>query len=68
MATERELKTSQEATLFDIFRLMEALDEKEMRRLLELMALRAQSGMTVEEIALVKVRAETSAQKERELQ
>ena len=55
MATERELKTLQEATLYDILRLMQA-SEDERQVLLKHMYERAQSGMTAEEIDAVKER------------
>ena len=56
MATERRSKIMQESLLFDIVCLMNA-DEEERAALLQHMYARAQSGMTVEEIALVKERA-----------
>jgi len=56
MATERELKTLQEATLYDILRLIEAGSEEERSAMLNSMYARAQSGMTIEEIAAVKER------------
>ena len=60
MATERELKTMQEAVLYDILKLMHADNEKEMRALLKDMYARAQSGMTIEEVEAVKYRIAVS--------
>ena len=56
MATERELKIQQEEKLFDLLKLVEASSEEEMRMIAADLYARAQSGMTVEEIAAVKER------------
>ena len=63
MATERELKAAQEAILFDILRLLDAGSEDEMREMLLVMSARAQSGMTVEEVAAVRERVASSKRK-----
>ncbi|MCL2350066.1 MAG: hypothetical protein FWC67_01170 [Defluviitaleaceae bacterium] len=55
MATERELKSLQEAILYDLLSLIEA-DDSEIRVLLDSMFERAQSGMTAEEIDAVRER------------
>ena len=55
MPTERELKTTQEDRLFDILMLMGA-GEQEKAELLDMMAARAKSGMSKEEIAEVQAR------------
>jgi len=55
MATERELRTIQEDRLFDLLMLMSANDAKRFELLKNQIA-RAESGMTVEEIAHVKER------------
>ena len=57
MATERELKTAQEAVLFDVIRLINTKDEAKRNEILDFMFARAQSGMTKEEIAEVVKRA-----------
>ena len=62
MPTERELKTQQEATLYDILRLMQAGDA-ERKDLLTHMYERAQSGMTAEEIDAVKERVARATKK-----
>ena len=56
MSTERELKTTQEAILFDVIRLIKTKDEAKRNEILDFMFARAQSGMTKEEIAEVEKR------------
>ncbi|MCL2350754.1 MAG: hypothetical protein FWC67_04670 [Defluviitaleaceae bacterium] len=56
MAADRELKTFQEEKLFDILKIMKTTDEKKRNELLVSMFVRAQSGMTKEEIAEVEKR------------
>ena len=58
MATERELKTFQEEKLFDILQLMKTKNEHKKEELLVSMFVRAQSGMTKEEIAEVEKRVD----------
>ena len=55
MATERELKTIQENRLFDLLEAYQA-DDADVKIILEKQIARAQSGMTQEEIAMVKER------------
>ena len=62
MPTERELKTQQEAALYDILRLMQA-EPDEREKLLIHMYERAQSGMTAEEIDAVKERVARATKK-----
>ena len=57
MSTERELKVAHEARLFDIF-VLQKLNESERQRKINEMEYIAKSGMTKEEIAEVKARAE----------
>ena len=56
MATERELRTMQEEKLFEIMQIMKTKDESKKRELLVSMFLKAQSGMSKEEIAEVEKR------------
>ena len=55
MSKERELKTAQEARLFDIL-MLKAADGKERSRLLKMMEEKPKPGMTKEEIAEVRER------------
>ena len=57
MSTERDLKTIQEGRLFDIYMLQLSDKEARRKRLVE-MEEKAKSGMTKEEIAEVRARAQ----------
>ena len=57
MATEREIKKIQEELLFDVARLIKTTDPVKKDELIMSMYIRAQSGMTKEEIAESEKRA-----------
>ena len=59
MASERELKTQQENTLFDVFMLVRLLEEgktSELKNHLMMLSEKAQSGMSADEIDAVRER------------
>ena len=65
MATERELKTQQEGTLYDILMTLKMTDDKTdpaLVRQLKMIFERAQSGMTADEIDAVRERVARTLQ------
>ncbi|MCL2617637.1 MAG: hypothetical protein FWD98_01150 [Defluviitaleaceae bacterium] len=62
MPSEREIKKAQEEWLFDILMLVSA-DENERQRQLVVMAEKAKSGMTKEEIAEVRERVANASRR-----